>query len=83
MGTKANVAVLPQDTAKLRIEELLLPDPGPTQVVVKQFASGVCHSQLHQRPRPRNSPPVCVTHSYTKCTVPARHLWCSVMKPRG
>ena len=58
MGTKANVAVLPQDTAKLRIEELLLPDPGPTQVVVKQFASGVCHSQLHQMHRPRTAPVV-------------------------
>lgn len=58
MGTQANVAVLPQDTATLRIEELLLPDPGPTQVVVKQFASGVCHSQLHQMHRPRTAPVV-------------------------
>ncbi len=56
MGTKANVVVLPQDTAQLRIEQLTLPDPGPTQVVVKQFASGICHSQLHQMHRPRNSP---------------------------
>ena len=58
MGTQANVAVLPQDTATLRIEELMLPDPGPTQVVVKQFASGVCHSQLHQMHRPRTAPVV-------------------------
>ena len=55
MGTPANVVVLPQDTAKLRIEEILLPDPGPTQVVVKQYASGVCHSQLHQMHRPRQN----------------------------
>jgi Zn-dependent alcohol dehydrogenase len=56
MGTSARVAVLPTDTSVLRIEEVELPDPGPTQVVVKQFASGVCHSQLHQMHRPRNNP---------------------------
>ena len=56
MGTAARVVVLPQDTATLRIEELTLPDPGPTQVIVKQYASGVCHSQLHQMHRPRQSP---------------------------
>jgi len=56
MGTVANVVVLPQDTAKLRIESLELPDPGPSQVIVKQYASGICHSQLHQMHRARNSP---------------------------
>ena len=56
MGTKANVVVLPQDSAELRIEALTLPDPGPTQVVVKQYASGICHSQLHQMHRPRENP---------------------------
>ena len=55
MGTPANVVVLPKDTATLRIEQLDLPDPGPTQVVVKQYASGVCHSQLHQMHRPRDT----------------------------
>jgi len=56
MGTSARVVVLPKDTAVLRIEEIELPDPGPTQVVVKQFASGICHSQLHQMHRPRQAP---------------------------
>ncbi|MEM7097504.1 MAG: zinc-binding dehydrogenase [Pseudomonadota bacterium] len=55
MGTQANVVVLPQATAELRIENLTLPDPGPTQVVVKQYASGICHSQLHQMHRARNT----------------------------
>jgi len=50
------VVVLPEKSAVLRIEELTLPDPGPNQVVVKQFASGVCHSQLHQMHNPRKSP---------------------------
>ncbi len=58
MGTPANVVVLPQDTATLRIEQLDLPDPGPTQVVVKEYASGICHSQLHQMHRPRTGPVV-------------------------
>lgn len=53
MPTQARVVVLPQEQAPLRIEEIKLPDPGPYQVVVKQFASGVCHSQLHQMHRPR------------------------------
>ena len=56
MGTPARVVVLPQKQEPLRIEELMLPDPGPTQVIVKQFASGVCHSQLHQIHRPRRGP---------------------------
>lgn len=56
MGTPAQVVVLPKDTSVLRVEDVTLPDPGPTQVVVKQFASGVCHSQLHQMHRPRQSP---------------------------
>jgi len=56
MGTPARVVVLPQEKAPLRVEEITLPDPGPTQVIVKQFASGVCHSQLHQMHRPRRNP---------------------------
>jgi Zn-dependent alcohol dehydrogenase len=56
MTTPARVVVLPKQTSVLRIEEVELPDPGPTQVVVKQFASGICHSQLHQMHRPRETP---------------------------
>ena len=58
MGTQARVVVLPQAMAPLQVQEVDLPDPGPTQVVVRQFASGVCHSQLHQMHRPRESPVV-------------------------
>ena len=54
MSVSARVVILPQEqNTPLRIEEIKLPDPGPHQVVVKQFASGVCHSQLHQMHRPR------------------------------
>ena len=48
MGTRARVVVLPGGSKTLQVEDVTLPDPGPTQVVVKQFASGICHSQLHE-----------------------------------
>ena len=56
MPTHAQVVVLPQETGPLQIQDVVLPDPGPTQVVVQQYASGVCHSQLHQMHRPRKNP---------------------------
>ena len=56
MRAKARVAVVPQEDKPLVIEEVNLPDPGPNQVIVKQFASGICHSQIHQLRRPRRSP---------------------------
>lgn len=56
MPTQAQVVVLPQQQGPLNVEEISIPDPGPTQVVVKQFASGICHSQLHQMHNPRRGP---------------------------
>ena len=41
----------------LIIDELEIGDPGPTHVIVKQFASGVCHSQLHELNRPNPALP--------------------------
>ena len=77
MGTRARVVVLPQKQAPLRIEEITLPDPGPTQVIVRQFASGICHSQLHQMHRPRETP-VILGHEATgvieKAGAQVRHV---------
>ena len=56
MTTTARVVVLPQHSSELKIESIELPEPGAEQVVVKQFASGICHSQLHQIHRPRHNP---------------------------
>ena len=70
MTTQSNVVVLPVDTATLRIESIALPDPDPHQVVVRQFASGICHSQLHQMHRPRQSP-VVLGHESTGVVVEA------------
>ena len=57
MPTPARVVVLPQDESTLRLMDIHLPDPSPYQVVVQQFATGLCHSQLHQihSPNPRDS----------------------------
>ncbi len=55
MPTQARVVVLPEKPGPLRIDDVLLPDPGPHQVVVRQFATGVCHSQLHQMHRARTN----------------------------
>ena len=77
MGTHARVVVLPQQAAPLRIEEIELPDPGPTQVIVQQFASGICHSQLHQMHRPRSAPVILGHEStgvVTKTGAQVRHV---------
>ncbi len=58
MPTPARVVVLPAEDGPLQVVSIELPDPGPHQVIVKQFASGVCHSQLHQMHSPRQAPVV-------------------------
>lgn len=47
MVTPARVVVLPKNPGPMRIEEVELPDPTGHQVVVEEFATGICHSQLH------------------------------------
>jgi Zn-dependent alcohol dehydrogenase len=56
MTIEARVAVLPEQSQELRIESVRLPDPTADQVLIRQFASGVCHSQLHQMHGPRRGP---------------------------
>lgn len=56
MPTAARVVVVPQESGPLTVEQVDLPDPGPYQVVVKQYASGICHSQLHEMHRERKTP---------------------------
>ena len=55
MTVETRVAVLPRDSSTLRIEEITLPDPGPRQVVVGNYASGICHSQIHTIHAPRET----------------------------
>ena len=48
MPTPARIAILPEGSDSVRIDEIILPDPGPHQVVVKIFSTGLCRSQLHE-----------------------------------
>ena len=66
MPTDARVVVVPETTGDpLRVEAVRIPDPGPYQVVVKQYASGVCHSQLHQMHNPALPRPLVLGHEST------------------
>lgn len=46
MSTTVKAAVFSEKDAPPRIQELVLPDPGPGQVRVRLAAAGVCHSDL-------------------------------------
>jgi propanol-preferring alcohol dehydrogenase len=45
--TTMKAAVVPELGAKLEIEELAVPEPGPGQVLVKIEACGLCHTDIH------------------------------------
>jgi Zn-dependent alcohol dehydrogenase len=53
----------------LVVDDVELPDPGPHQVVVKQFATGVCHSQLHRLRRENDKRPALMGHESTGVVV--------------
>jgi len=52
----AQVVVAPTNSDVLELREVPIPDPQPHDVIVEQVATGVCHSQLHQLGRPRQTP---------------------------
>jgi Zn-dependent alcohol dehydrogenase len=45
---KSRAAIQVEPEKPLVIEEIDIPDPGPNQVIIKNFASGICYSQVHQ-----------------------------------
>jgi Zn-dependent alcohol dehydrogenase len=53
----------------LVIDEVELPDPGPTQLLVKLFASGICHTQLHTLHSPDARVPTLLGHEATAMVV--------------
>ena len=53
MAISGRIAVLPAGKSTLAVKEFTFPDPAASQVIVRQHASGVCHSQLHEIHRPR------------------------------
>ena len=52
MSTRGRAAIFVEPNKPLIVDEVEFPDPGAGQVLVKLFASGVCHSQLHTMGRP-------------------------------
>lgn len=52
MSTRCRAAILVEPNKPLVVDEIEFPDPASDQVLVKLFASGVCHSQLHTMHRP-------------------------------
>jgi Zn-dependent alcohol dehydrogenase len=48
MPMRSKAAILVEPNTSLVIDEVEFPDPAPDQVLIKLFASGICHSQLHQ-----------------------------------
>jgi Zn-dependent alcohol dehydrogenase len=68
---KSRVAAQLEVNQPLVVDEIEFPDPGPDQVIVKQFASGVCHSQLHQLHNPDLPRPLILGHEATGVVVAA------------
>jgi len=72
MSTTGRAAIFVEPNRPLIVDEVEFPDPGPDQVLVKLFASGVCHSQLHtmgRPPRPGRRLPALLGHESTGAVV--------------
>jgi Zn-dependent alcohol dehydrogenase len=72
MSTKGRAAIYVEPRKPLVIDEVEFADPGPDQVLVKLFSSGVCHSQLHTMQRPARkgqSLPALIGHESTGIVV--------------
>lgn len=69
MRTRA--AIFAEHGRPLVVDEVELADPGPQQVLVQLFASGICHSQLHQLHRPSQPVPALLGHEATGTVVAA------------
>jgi Zn-dependent alcohol dehydrogenase len=65
MPTKTPAAIYVEEGKPMVVDEIELPDPGPTQVSIRHFATGVCHSQLHELHRPNPTLPLVLGHEST------------------
>ncbi len=59
---KSKAAIQVESGGPLVIEEIDIPDPGPNQVTIRNFASGVCYSQVHQLRSPGLPRPMGLGH---------------------
>ena len=62
---KTRAAVYVEIGQPMIVDEIELPDPGPTQLLVKHFASGICHTQLHTLHSPDARVPTLLGHEST------------------
>jgi Zn-dependent alcohol dehydrogenase len=72
MSIKCRAAILVEPNKPLVVDEVEFPDPAADQVLVKLFASGVCHSQIHtmrRPPRPNQRLPALLGHESTGVVV--------------
>ena len=65
MTTKTRAAIKAEHGAPLLVEEIELDDPGDEEVLVELFATGICHSQLHQIHNPLLPMPTLLGHEGT------------------
>lgn len=66
---KTPAAIYIEREKAMVIDDIDIPEPGPSHVVVKQFATGVCHSQLHELHRPAPATPLVLGHESTGVVV--------------
>lgn len=65
MTVRSRAAIFTGHGQPLVVEEVEYPAPAPEQVLVRQFASGICHSQLHQIHNPKQPTPALLGHEST------------------
>jgi len=65
MTLKTRAAIMATYGEPLLVDEIELGDPGPSEVLVKLFATGICHSQLHQIHNPLAPVPLLLGHEGT------------------
>lgn len=66
---KTPAAIYLEREKAMVIDDIDFPEPGPTHVVIKQFATGVCHSQLHELRKPAPTFPLVLGHESTGVVV--------------
>ena len=62
---KFKAAIYAEEGKPLIVDEVEVGDPGPGEVRVKIFASGICHSQLHSYHKPKMPMPNLMGHEAT------------------
>jgi Zn-dependent alcohol dehydrogenase len=65
MATTTRAAIKAEHGVPLLVDEIELEDPGDEEVLVKLFATGICHSQLHQINNPLSPMPTLLGHEGT------------------